>query len=567
MFCLYCGNNLPDDAIFCNRCGKQQKPAGPTPSIAAPSIEMDQAPAGNMPTLQGTPQAEAVPTIQGTLAPLANATAERNASLVPPGSSAPLRTPSSALPPEPPHVGRHIDSHSSHIQYAHDIDHQHAERPEAEQEPSDSDHPDVKAQPTTPAEPKITGHISRRAVIAGLAGVGVVAVAGGLTWLISSRTQNPNSTNVPVHPTPNASSDGTMFGYDLQRTRYNPSEHILNPGNISRLALYWTALIEKGIFNLSSSTIANGLVFIGSTDRKLYAFDAKTGATAWTYTTGSGISCSPAVANGLIYVGSDKLYALDAKTGVKLWDYSIGDGHTFIDLSSPLVFNGVIYVGAKDHKLYALDAKTGVVFWKFAYSDSNTVPIGEGNESSSPAVAGGIIYVCSGSLYALNAKTGMLVWSYTDKTFDFFFSPVVADEIVYTYGGIQVTIPGQDPGSNLYAFDARTGASLWKTHIEGQISTLSPAAADGVIYIGTDDHNLYAFDAKTGTRKWGASLASGNNFNSSPTVANGVVFAGSDDNLYAFDADTGATLWTYTTGDKIYSSPTVADGVVYVSYA
>src|SRR5579884_2172507 len=24
MFCLYCGNTLPDDALFCNACGKQQ---------------------------------------------------------------------------------------------------------------------------------------------------------------------------------------------------------------------------------------------------------------------------------------------------------------------------------------------------------------------------------------------------------------------------------------------------------------------------------------------------------------------------------------------------------------
>lgn len=25
MFCVYCGTSLPDDAVFCNKCGKQQK--------------------------------------------------------------------------------------------------------------------------------------------------------------------------------------------------------------------------------------------------------------------------------------------------------------------------------------------------------------------------------------------------------------------------------------------------------------------------------------------------------------------------------------------------------------
>src|SRR5437016_5840462 len=104
---------------------------------------------------------------------------------------------------------------------------------------------------------------------------------------------------------------------------------------------------------LVSPIESDGLVFIGSsTDTKLYAFDEKTGATAWTYTAGGTL----AVANGVVYVGSDQLYALDVKTGVKLWEYTSGVPFSFCDDSSPLVFNGVIYVGGWDHKLYTLDA-------------------------------------------------------------------------------------------------------------------------------------------------------------------------------------------------------------------
>ena len=51
---------------------------------------------------------------------------------------------------------------------------------------------------------------------------------------------------------------------------------------------------------------------------------------------------------------------------------------------------------------------------------------------------------------------------------------------------------------------------------------------------------------------------------SSPAVANGVVYVGSDDgNVYALNAATGAKLWSYATG-KLESSPAVANGVVYV---
>jgi eukaryotic-like serine/threonine-protein kinase len=54
------------------------------------------------------------------------------------------------------------------------------------------------------------------------------------------------------------------------------------------------------------------VVYIGSTDGKLYAFDATLGTQLVTYTTGNAISSSPVVANGVVLVGSTdgKFYAL-----------------------------------------------------------------------------------------------------------------------------------------------------------------------------------------------------------------------------------------------------------------
>ena len=61
----------------------------------------------------------------------------------------------------------------------------------------------------------------------------------------------------------------------------------------------------------SSPTVANGIVYVGSQDHKLYALNARTGTTLWTYTAGDIIDSSPTVANGVVYVGSwdGKLYA------------------------------------------------------------------------------------------------------------------------------------------------------------------------------------------------------------------------------------------------------------------
>ena len=47
------------------------------------------------------------------------------------------------------------------------------------------------------------------------------------------------------------------------------------------------------------------------------------------------------------------MYALNASTGAKLWSYKTGD---LVD-TSPAVANGVVYVGSWDRKLYAFGLK------------------------------------------------------------------------------------------------------------------------------------------------------------------------------------------------------------------
>jgi hypothetical protein len=50
---------------------------------------------------------------------------------------------------------------------------------------------------------------------------------------------------------------------------------------------------------------------VGSFDGKVYALNATTGAFVWSYTTANSVESSPAVAGGVVYVGSDddKVYA------------------------------------------------------------------------------------------------------------------------------------------------------------------------------------------------------------------------------------------------------------------
>ena len=72
----------------------------------------------------------------------------------------------------------------------------------------------------------------------------------------------------------------------------------------------------------------------------------------WEFVTEGHVSSSPAItSDGMVYVGSvdKKLYAINGKTGVKLWEFETG---SFV-LSSPAIgSDGTVYVGSYEKKIY-----------------------------------------------------------------------------------------------------------------------------------------------------------------------------------------------------------------------
>jgi eukaryotic-like serine/threonine-protein kinase len=99
----------------------------------------------------------------------------------------------------------------------------------------------------------------------------------------------------------------------------------------------------------SSPAVADGLVFVGSRDKSLYAFDAQTGVQQWQKQTGGEVSSCPSVANGFVYVGSNDttLHAYRAEDGFPSYQ-SDSMGHEIH--SSPAVVDGVVYIGSGSFK-------------------------------------------------------------------------------------------------------------------------------------------------------------------------------------------------------------------------
>jgi len=114
----------------------------------------------------------------------------------------------------------------------------------------------------------------------------------------------------------------------------------------------WTAHTQGGGFLhgggvYSTPAVAFGRVYLGGLDGRVYSFVEKTGALAWSHSTGAEVYSSPAVADTphappTVFIGSEDkhFYALDAKTGAVRWDHFING----IILGSPSVVDRTVYV-------------------------------------------------------------------------------------------------------------------------------------------------------------------------------------------------------------------------------
>jgi outer membrane protein assembly factor BamB len=316
---------------------------------------------------------------------------------------------------------------------------------------------------------------------------------------------------------------------------------------------------KTGHVNRSTPAVVDGVVYVGSHDGNLYAIDAQTGTLKWRFQTLDEISSSPAVAEGVVYFngGDAGFYAVDAQTGQQKWMLKTADPVPFAHRwdyfqSSPAFVDGVVYFGSADSHIYAADASTGKVLWKFKT---------DGRVRSSPAVSEGVVYCGSmdGNLYALEAKTGQLKWKFKTVGNTFFplgevqSTPAVADGLIYF---------GSRDGY-LYAVDIATGQKRWAFSHDGSWCISGPAVWEGLVFAGSSDGQFVnAVDAKTGVEKWRFKMPS-RVFSSPAVVAGNVYFGAWGGEVFWFDAKTGKQTGGTMAEAAVQTSPVVSDGVLY----
>jgi len=278
----------------------------------------------------------------------------------------------------------------------------------------------------------------------------------------------------------------------------------------------------------------------------------------WKFMTSGEVWSSPILADGIIYIGSDDMtfYAVDAQTGQEKWRYKTAGNIR----SAAAVYDGRVYFTSFDGSLYALDAKTGILAWKLDMQEGVIISRQQYDDfTSSPLIVDDNLFV--GSLnprkgfFAVRAKTGKVIWNYKTSTADTFNSSAAYSNGLVYFGGWNA----------LYALEAKTGKEEFRIKIV-QTASYTPAIFKGLVYFSSKDTFLYAVNASNGDVIWRTKLSGSSWVTSSPAIANGMVYAGTSDGhkLFAVAADSGEIKWKFKTGGYVWSSPVFADGIVYV---
>lgn len=271
--------------------------------------------------------------------------------------------------------------------------------------------------------------------------------------------------------------DGKLNALDAQDGRTIWTASIGNAGFLK--------MVDTWDVYQSSATVAEGRVFVGSGDGRIYAFSAQDGHELWHVQTRHAVRATPAVAGGRVFCGSfdGHVYALDAQTGKTIWD---------VDTKTPgvpwkavqgscAIENGLVYVGSRSAFFYGIDAATGAVRWKDSH-DGSWVP-------SSPAVRDGIAYVGQSDdskVCAVDAK-GKRLWTRTvqDHTFA---SPALAGDVLFVATNNNYNYNGK---GHLYALEPKTGNPIWTLELPGSVWS-SPVVAGNLVLLGCSDGKLYA---------------------------------------------------------------------------
>jgi alcohol dehydrogenase (cytochrome c) len=451
-------------------------------------------------------------------------------------------------------------------------------------------------------------------------------------------------------PLPNAiTDDWPSYNKTLTSERFSQLTQInkSNVNNLKVLCTYDTGQYTG--FNSGLIKVNDALIF--TTEHDIFSIDPATCRENWRthedYQPASpqAVSRGPAYLDGLLFRGTEdgRVLAYDFKTGKRVWETTIANvkmGET--TPAAPIAWDGLVFIGnaggdikGVKGRMYALDAKTGKIVWEFYLVPKTEADIARGplgatplgmstwkNESGIPITGGatwtsytldpatGLLYIPGGnpgpdfapgvregenlysdSIVVLDARTGdykshfkLVLKNWHD--WDVSNTPA----LIRTKGGKQLMSVAPKDGY-LYGIDLATNAVLYRTPVTRFENADVPFEVGKAVHfcpgsVGGAEWNGVAYDPPTnliliGEVDWCTTVtlkskqqlqetAAGKPWSGEASWNPYNVFGKSDPVfdwagwVYAVDADTGAWKWRLKSNYPLQSGMTpTAGGIVF----
>jgi polyvinyl alcohol dehydrogenase (cytochrome) len=200
------------------------------------------------------------------------------------------------------------------------------------------------------------------------------------------------------------------WGRDLSNTRYQP-EPAIRAMDVPKLSLKWAFGFQGGA-EFGQPTMVDGRLFVTSSSGRVYALDAKSGCTYWTYDAPAGSRTAVSIGE----LGRAKRVAIPRKLKRTLAHLDV--------IKAP----SAAFFGDDAGAVYALDAQKGTLLWKTQvdahptariigaptlYQDRLYVAVGS-NEDKNSANPNYSCCTFRGSISSIDIASGRVLWkSYT----------------------------------------------------------------------------------------------------------------------------------------------------------
>lgn len=283
----------------------------------------------------------------------------------------------------------------------------------------------------------------------------------------------------------------------------------------------------------------------------------------WQTRLGGSVYASPVVADGVAYVGTTAgiVEAVDTRDGESLWRFVAGAPI----YGSVALGADAVYVVADNGTLFRLQRADGKERWRYALGDAGVARVLPHPlvyewdwQGVQPLLVEDTVYVGAGDggFHAVAAEDGKRRWRFDTRG---------AIRNAAAVAGDRLFVGSAD--RFVYALERASGRELWRQDTGAPVDA-APVIYENRVLVGNRGAGLLSLDAASGEKHWRLFFW-GSWVESTPVVRDGVIYVGSSDlrRVSAIDPADGKVLWRSDVYGWSWGTPLVTERHIYVGAA